>query len=182
MSVFVNYYPCSYGESLLNMFGNFSVQRKNEIIKVSDWRFKRQEFYGLDPAQQKSILIDLDQPFYACHRQNRFVFEGHVTVSIILDVIDFLPKRYQHVHMPTVDCILSNKKLLPLVGKIPIEKIIIKDYNTWAESNIFKDDLKIMFSWIIDKNLFLEEFCHSNNFFYDQTRVDEIKQDFLRWC
>lgn len=181
MAVFVNYYPCSYGESLVNMFGKAEVTRSKEIIEASVPTFKFTDFYLLNVLDREKILQDSLNDFYPCHRQNAIEFSGHDTISVVLDVLDFLPARYQKVHLPKLKNFFGNSKLNLLVNKIPFDRLVFKDYEIWSKTNILKNDKILMFSWIVNDNARLKNFCEEHNFFYDQLQIDEIKKDYRRW-
>ena len=60
MAIFVNYYPCSYGDSLVSMFSNLGIQRENNLITTPVNYFKFTNTIYL-PEEQKIITLNNEQ-------------------------------------------------------------------------------------------------------------------------
>jgi len=181
MAIFLNYYPCSYGDSLVNMFLGKSTVRQNNLIYVDRPQFKLLTFYNLDQAQQQIILRNLDNTIYSCHRQNQFDFgHDHQVISILLDKIDFLPKRFEQIHMHQMGKDISNPLLHQLKSKTTLDKIIKADYQTWSKKNILSTDKILPISMLWDQ-VKLKQFCDKFNFEFSSSQVNEIIDDMNRY-
>lgn len=179
MSTFVNYYPCSYGDSLINMFSAQNKSRTNNLVILdSTDLFKQPEFYERDLQEQHKMLSELDPAvIYGCHRQHGFDFgSSHRVVSIDLDYIDFLPNRIKSVHLAQMKEILLASKFSKLDHKDKIKF----EYRIWAKNNIFDTDVRLPFSLLFDAKG-MRDFCHQHNFNFDQNLVNEIVKDLQQY-
>ena len=172
MATFVNYYPCSYGDSLINMFLGKNNTRQNNLITASNPQFKLLPFYNLKKNEQEKILKNIENKIYACHRQNQFDFgSSHKVVSIQLDKIDFLPERFKQIHLNQFGGDICNPILKQLVSKLPLEEIIKLDYQTWSKKNILSSDILLPISMLWNKEM-LKNFCDKFNFVFDPMQVE----------
>ena len=60
MTILVNYYPCSYGDSLVAMLNNSDIVRENNIVNIDSF-LKKLDFYKSDSDNQKFLLSSLDK-------------------------------------------------------------------------------------------------------------------------
>jgi hypothetical protein len=175
MAIFVNYYPCTYGDSLVSMFSGQNITRKNNLIDNKNHYFKFLDFYNLGPLEQTQKLSLLDNThIYSCHRQYAFDFgTEHQIISIFPDVVDFLPNRIKQIHLDQFKKKLNHPLVEKLKDKVSIDDLIKFDCRTWARTNILKFDVVIPFSNIFDNDI-MEKFCNQHNFKYNKSCIDEI--------
>ena len=183
MTVLVNYYPCSYGDSLVAMLNNSDAIREDNIIPAdsfTDSFLKKLYFYNLNPDKQKSLLSSLDKnSAYSCHRQNKLDFAklAEVTViSIVLDRTDFLFKRFPAIQLTQNKKKFGNATIQKFIDKVPMETLIAADYAKWAKLNILSTDIKLSFSELIDPSQCLD-FCQVNNLNFNIERINDIKNN-----
>ena len=182
MAIFLNYYPCTYGDSLASMFLGYTKSRKNNIISSKTNYFKLLDFYNLNLADRIQKLSSLDNnQIYSCHRQNAVDFgQEHRVVSIFPDVLDFLPNRVIQVHIEQFGKQLNNPLVEKLKNKVPMYDLIKFDCCSWAKTNILKSDTILPFSFLQNQDK-LKLFCKDNNFTYNQDCVGEILNDIKRY-
>jgi hypothetical protein len=184
MATFVNYYPCSYGDTFVAMFSGQKIQRKdNLIIKKTDdlgATFKQIDFYQQDAETKKQQLSRLPDEIYSCHRQHQFDFLPHTVISIRLDVNNFLPARFRDVHIEQLKLTFKNPLIEKLEKKLTFEQLVIFDYTLWSKNNILSTDIELPMSLVHDK-LKLKNFCLENNFVFDEEQVDELIRDMERY-
>lgn len=179
MTILVNYYPCSYGDSLVAMLNNSDAIRKDNVITTNSF-LKELDFYNLNSDKQKSLLSSLDKNFaYSCHRQNGLDFAklAKVTViSIVLDQIDFLFKRFPAIHLTQNKKKFGDANIEKFIDKVPMETLISADYAKWTKINILSTDIKLSFSELIDP-LQCSNFCQVNNLNFNIERINDIKNN-----
>ena len=184
MATFVNYYPCSYGDTFVAIFSGQKIQRKDNIIitKTNDISgiFKQMDFYQQDTETQQQYLNHLPDGFYSCHRQNQFDFSPHTVVSIRLDIDNFLPSRFRDVHIEQLKLTFKNPLIKKLEKKLAFEQLVIFDYTSWSKRNILSTDIGFPLSLIYDKSK-LKNFCWENNFAFDEEQVDELVRDMEKY-
>ena len=184
MAIFVNYYPCSYGDSLVAMFSGKKIQRQyNLIIPDTDGTeldFKELDFYQKDTTSQQQILHKLDNSVHSCHRQSQFDFSPHKVISVILDFDDFLPKRFNQIHLIQKGKTFSNDQVLKLQHKYSVEQLVKLDYTLWNRSNVLPTDVLLPLS-LIHNSQKLREFCKIHDLDFDQDQLDEITNDMKQY-
>ena len=184
MAIFVNYYPCSYGDSLVSMFNGTRKKRCKNIVVLNSksfW-FKHLDFYKATPQQQQQLLLQLNpKSIIGGHRQYQFDFgHNHKVISIVLDHAPWFAARFKAVHIDQRKKNLSNLKLLQLQHKIPMHDLIWHDYQQWAKVNILNTDLQLPFSLLKNPAQF-KEFCKLHGLKYFQSAVDEILHNTLQY-
>jgi len=188
MTVFVNYYTCSYGDSFVNMFGGHPVERQRDIAKCFFTGFIEPEFYNGSPTDQ--ILKEFVETGYnvvPCHRQNKFDFKklnlSNVTViTIIVDDINLLVNRFAKIHLRTRNKPLGNVLLnnLRLARPELTAQLIELDYKKWIDNNLLDGDVKFHLSWVNDL-IKVEQFCQNHKLFYNKNWIENIKMDMLQY-
>ena len=179
MAILVNYYPCSYGDSLVAMLNNSDIVRENNIVNIDSF-LKKLDFYKLDSDNQKSLLSSLDKnSAYSCHRQNGLDFTKLAEVnviSIVLDQMDFLFKRFPAIHLTQNKNKFGDVNFEKFINKVPMEKLITADYAKWAKLNILSTDIKLSFSELIDPTQ-CSNFCQKNTLNFNVERINDIKNN-----
>lgn len=173
MATFINYYPCSYGDSFVAMFSGKLIARKNNLINVSNGKFKQIEFYQQHTDTQQQQLNQLIDGIYSCHRQYQFDFSPHRVVSIKLDFTDFLAGRFKKIHVDQMQNFFANPLIAKLKNKLTFEQLVTVDYVSWSKKNIFPTDIELPLSLIYNKPA-LKNFCDQHNFVFNEAQVDEI--------
>ena len=184
MATFVNYYPCSYGDTFVAMFSGQKIQLKDNLIitKTDDLSgiFKQMDFYQQDAETKKQQISQLPDEIYSCHRQNQFDFTPHTVISIRLDVNNFLPSRFQNVHIQQLKLTFANPLIEELRKKLTFDQLVIFDYTRWSRNNILSTDIELPMSLIHDKSK-LKNFCLKNNFVFNEEQVDELVRDMEKY-
>lgn len=184
MATFVNYYPCSYGDTFVAMFSGQKIQRKDNLIitKTDDLSatFKQMDFYQQDAETKKQQLSQLPDDIYSCHRQNQFDFSPHRVVSVRLDISDFLPSRFRDVHVEQLKLAFKNPLIEKFEKKLTFEQLVMFDYKHWSRNNILPSDIELPMSLVHDKLKF-KNFCLRNNFDFNEEQVDELVSDMEKY-
>lgn len=181
MAIFVNYYPCSYGDSLVSMFSNLGIQRENNLITTPVNYFKFTNFYNLPAEEKLEILKKLENNIYSCHRQNQFDFgKEYKVISILLDDINFLPGKFKSIHIDQLGKNFTNPVTLKLSNKLSLTELIKFDYQYWSKKNILSSDVVLPIS-LLRNNKEIQLFCKKNNLAYNQNCIDEIKKDMSKY-
>jgi hypothetical protein len=180
MATFINYYPCSYGDSFTAMFSGQVIPRKNNIIPLMSDEFKQLNFYQQDSDTKQQRLSQLVDKIYSCHRQYQFDFSPHRVVSIRLDFDDFLAKRVKEVHFDQLKKTFANPFIAQMKKKLTFDQLITIDYVSWNKKNIFTTDIDLPLSLIYDKSK-LKKFCSQHNFIFNEAQVDDIIMDIARY-
>lgn len=174
MAVFVNYYPCSYGDSLVKMFSGQPLSRDNGVVSNTSL-FKKLNFYNMPADQKQSMLCRLAaNQVVSCHRQGSFDFgSSHRVISVELDLLDFLAPRMQKIHIG------AYKLIGPLANnpRLTWDQKIFADYHYWKRNNILPSDVILPITTVIDKKK-LADFCQAQDLIFDKEWADDIKQDF----
>jgi len=178
MAIFVNYYPCTYGDSLVSMFQGLNKTRINKLVSLNSRKriwFKLLEFYQSTVDQQQNLLSTLNSNvIISCHRQHQFNFgKDNTVISIVLDEFDWIGNRYLDVHINHLGKKLANPKLMQFETKFPIKDLVVYDYKQWAKYNILDTDIKLPFSFIYNTRE-LQDFCGTHNLKFSQKKIDEI--------
>lgn len=186
MTVLVNYYTCSYGDSLVNMFNGQPVRRVNGIALCNYNKFVEPIFYEAhyqDRQQDWQGCQNLDLQAVPCHRQHGFdfsqEFQGDVKViSLILDRMDFLANRFHALHLERRNKVILDKTLASLLARYPqkYQDIICKDYEIWQRTNCFPTDVQFKFSWIQDQDR-VRAFCQAHGLGFDPVWLQDIMRD-----
>ena len=180
MATFINYYPCSYGDSFVAMFSGQLIPRKHNLVKTSTGEFKQIDFYQQDSVTQQQRLSRLGNEIYSCHRQNQFDFSPHRVVSIRLDFDDFLAARFKKVHIDQLKKSFANHLVAQLEKKLTFEQLVKLDYVSWSKKNIFATDIDLPLGLIYDK-VALKKFCLQHNFIFNSEQVDDIVLDLAKY-
>lgn len=176
MATFVNYYPCSYGDSFVAMFSGQLIPREHNLVTVSTGEFKQVNFYQQDPAEQQQRLTQLPDGIYSCHRQYQFDFSPHRVVSIRLDFTDFLATRFKKIHVDQMKKTFANSMIAQLEKKLTFDQLVISDYVLWSKKNIFTTDIELPLGLIYNKPA-LKNFCLQHNFIFNEAQVDDMLID-----
>lgn len=183
MAILVNYYPCSYGDSLVSMLNGASPARLNGQIDTDAPVFKQQDYYLGSQDKKINLLKNLDNRAYSCHRQKSFDYAvaGQITViSINVDWIDFLPGRVKKIHLEKNKNKIDNPVLQKLSHKLSLEQLILFDYKSWAKTNILETDIVLDFTTLIDTTK-CENFCSTHNLNYNKDWVVDIQKDLQKY-
>jgi hypothetical protein len=184
MATFVNYYPCSYGDTFVAMFSGQKIQRKDNLIitKTDDLSgiFKQMDFYQQNAETKKQQLSQLPDDIYSCHRQHQFDFLPHTVISVRLDISDFLPSRFRDVHIEQLKLAFANPLIEKLGKKFTFDQLVMFDYTRWSKHNILATDIELPMSLIHDKPK-LKNFCLKNNFAFNEEQVDELIKDMEKY-
>ena len=186
MTVLVNYYTCSYGDSLVNMFNGNPVARTHNVTRCNFKGFIEPNFYIKDINDQQviwSAAKALNLTSLPCHRQNGFdfshTFDNTIKViTIVLDQINFLPHRFKKIHLDERKKNIKNSMLSKLLERHPAQwkEVIIRDYKIWLEHNLLPTDLSFNISWIQDSEK-IYKFCKQHNLLFDQNWIMDIQKD-----
>jgi len=184
MAIFVNYFPCSYGDSLVSMFNGMQKKRYKNIVILNSksfW-FKHLDFYKATSQQQQQLLSQLStSSIIGIHRQYQFDFgHNHKVISIVLDNAPWFAPRFKAVQIDQRKKNLSNLRLLQLQHKVPIHDLIWHDYQQWAKVNILDTDVQLPFS-LLKNPVQFKEFCTLHEFKYLQSAVNEILHNTLQY-
>jgi len=185
MAIFVNYYPCSYGDSLVAMFQGLNKSRVNKHVflnsKKRTW-FKLLDFYQSTAEQQQSLLSILNPNLItSCHRQRQFDFgKDNTVISVVLDDLSWIGRRFREVHINQLGKTLSNPTLMPFWSKLSFEELVVYDYKQWAKYNIFDTDVKLPISTLHNHSDF-KSFCNKHNLAFAPEQVDEILCDINKY-
>ena len=187
MPVLVNYFPCSYGDSLTNMFRGNQPRRLQGVVKFRSERvdpniLKYVEFYNFSSDKKIQCLHDLYSLNYvSCHRQNGFDFDSIVpdttVISIVMDREDFLVKRLLDLHITKHSW---GEKFALLKGRVSDHALLKKEYSNWARDNILESDIKLNFSTMMNYQQF-QAWCNSNNLPFHSENVKEWIDDFQNY-
>ena len=190
MTILVNYYTCSYGDSFVSMFNGHPVKRVNGLANTCFGKFIEPVFYNPQYEHRSQDWEDyqkLDLIAVPCHRQNAFDFvkefnQSIKTISIVLDWSDFLGDRFKSIHMDGRNKFVLNNKLKKILEIFPLryKEIINADYKKWAKVNCLDADIKFNFSWIFDMER-VEEFCLNNNLKFDQDWIMDIRKNLQQY-
>jgi hypothetical protein len=186
MTVLVNYYTCSYGDSLVNMFNGNKVLRVNGIANCSFNGFVEPDFYNKNAAEQQNfwkVCKSLSVASVPCHRQNKFNFsqvfgEPVKVITIELDQIEFLPYRFKKIHLDGRGKEIKNPMLSKLLSVYPdrFSEIITRDYLNWIALNKTATDVTFFFSWFNSPDK-VRDFCKQHDLAFDNDWLNNIQQD-----
>lgn len=181
MAIFVNYYPCSYGDSLVSMFQGLNKKRTKKYVSLNSKKrtwFKLLDFYQATPDQQKSLLSMLNPKLItSCHRQYQFDFgKDNTVISIVLDDLSWIGRRFCDVHIGQLGKTLANSTLMQFQSKLSLDQLVVYDYKQWAKHNIFATDIKLSISTVRDHSKF-KNFCNKHSLAFVPGQVDEILCD-----
>lgn len=185
MAIFVNYYPNSYGDSLVAMFQGLNKTRANKIVFLNSKKrvwFKLLDFYQSTVEQKQSLLSTLNpRLIVSCHRQHQFDFgKDNTVISIVLDEFHWIGRRYRDVHINQLGKTLANPRLMQFQDKLSIEDLVVYDYKQWAKHNILDSDIKLPISTLRNHDAF-KSFCNKYNLAFVPARVDEILCDINKY-
>jgi len=180
MATFINYYPCSYGDSFVAMFSGQLIPREHNLVTVSTGEFKQLNFYQQDSNIQQQRLSQLTDEIYSCHRQYQFDFFPHRVVSIKLDFNNFLAARFEKVHVDQMEKTFANPLILQLEKKFTFAQLVNIDYVSWSKKNIFPTDIELPLGLIYNKPA-LKDFCLQHNLVFNEAQVDDIITDITKY-
>lgn len=184
MTILVNYYPCSYGDSLVYMFRNDLVERKSGTIHEWDYNeLKHLAFYNLALAEKIEFFKNFSGiNFISCHRQQGFDFRQLDPDIKVISITQLIPDRVVDTHLVKRQMDLGNPLLNKLKSKLSQtewKQLVEKDYNIWAKNNILESDTILEFSTMLDHDA-MRSWCTAHNLpfnsahFYDW--FENIKQ------
>lgn len=187
MTILVNYYSCSYGDSLVAMFNGLPVVRNNGTVEPVLTELTRPHFYQLAVSQQKEICHAIEQGtinVVPCHRQHGFdfgiVFQTPPTViTVVVDDVDLLSKRFNQIHLESRDKTILNPMLEQIRQQATgdqLHRVIQKDYEIWTRANQKSTDIKFHLSWL-DNPEQVEHFCQEHQLDYNKQWVTDIVSD-----
>ena len=132
----------------------FTFHQLNQLKFV---KFYKSTYQQKIDCWNKLKILD----FISCHRQYEYDFSeldpNIQVVSIVMDNVEFLAKRLLEFHVTKFDLSWYNS---PLKGKVADRDLITAEYNKWAQKNIFKSDIKLNFSTMMNLNQ-IQAWCHS---------------------
>jgi len=177
---FVNYYPCSFGDSIVAMFNNQPLKLNSTNSSGSNMGILKQiKFYEMNiAAQQQELdnLLSLKNQAYAGHRQNRLDYttfnQDFQVVTIIIDeFLDKIIKRFQEIHKYKIE----NPVISKILDKNPTlaTQTLIVDYTNWAKNNILDSDILLKLSVMLNKNE-MQEWCRANQLNFNVDYIDNI--------
>lgn len=187
MTVLVNYYTCSYGDSLVSMFNGYPVKRTNGVSECVVEELTRPNFYQLDKQEQIDICRNIEQGtilVVPCHRQQGFdftqVFENSpLVITVVVDDYNFLANRFTKIHLGTRNKEILNPVLDQISKRLGPEQlplVIQKDYELWQKANTVDTDIKFLLSWL-DQPEIVESFCQRHGLHYSTLWVENIVTD-----
>ena len=191
MTVLVNYYTCSYGDSFVNMFNGNPTLRVNGIAHCNFSKFVEPIFYTqtLDSQQRDwQQCQDLELNSAPCHRQLGYDFAKVLdkdikVITIELDNIDFLPKRLKKIHLDGRNKAINDPVLDKILKAHPdrYQEVIAKDYQNWLKHNRLQADIEFRFEWIHDPDT-VQKFCDQHNLGFDNAWLENIKHDLKQYA
>lgn len=152
----VNYYPCSFGDTLTSMFANVELQRNKNVTRTSVNFLKLTEFYSLSQKDKAEWWKRIDQNVLSCHRQHGFDYNTIKPVTVIsVEVINrsWLCNRVKEIHWKQNNYDIGNpilKKIKERLSDAELNKLIDSDYQSWAQTNILASDDILPFESILD--------------------------------
>lgn len=179
MAVFVNYYPGSYGDSLVSMFSGEPIQRYQGRVQ-RDSQFKFLDFYSKSAEQRNQILQDLGaDEIISCHRQQGIdLGHQHRVISVIMQDQSWFPKRVKNLH------IIGNQKNLAgpwsSSNHLTDEQKIWLDYTHWKKYNVLHSDIMLPFSTVTSEDQ-MQQFCQSLDLRFDLEYLRDIRQDIMAY-
>lgn len=178
MAVFVNYYPCSYGDSLVAMFLSKPLYRESDLAVADTHYFKLQSFYAMPDPARRSILNNLPkQGIYSCHRQHGIDFGlDHVVISIDVDHVEWLCARVRHIHLDKMALSLDNPIARRVLERQGLDQAIRHDYVTWKRKNILSTDICIRDTDFCDTKG-IEVLCQTHHLGFNEHWLKDIQQD-----
>jgi hypothetical protein len=182
--VFLNYYPCSYGDTLAAMFSGIIPDWTGKRTQGAWGDFKFPEFYSLSLEDKISFWQQFPFNFITCcHRQNGFNFNAIEPVQVIsIRVNDrtWLHNRVMKLQWNNFE--IKNPVLEQIRTQLSQEnhyKIVEAEYIKWSKQNILESDLVLDFEIIkTDK---LVDWCKQHNLGYSQDTVNLIKNDLKKY-
>lgn len=187
MTILVNYYTCSYGDSLVNMFsGNPVFRDKGHAVCV----FKGfiEPSYYIDIEQQQQVQQQFKDSGLAvapCHRQNHHDFDWIPDVRVVtvqVDNITALTNRFQHVHFNQHKKTFGNAELNKILSRRPdlAPQLIEKDYKNWISNNLLSNDIVFDLAWIHTPSQ-VEAFCNQHKLHYNIDWINNIEKDMKQY-
>lgn len=184
--ILLNYFPCSYGDTLVAMFCNFKLQRKNSVAINPIALLKLQNFYSLSLEEKKQQWPSIKQyPVVACHRQKEFDFnqiEPVKVISIKINQREWLYNRVKAVQWKYYGQDVGDPILKQLKTRLSDKDqnlIIEKDYQMWAQSNILPSDEILDFEMLLDNSII--DWCNQRQLNVDPNILEIIRQDILKY-
>jgi len=178
--VLLNYYPCSYGDTLASMFGGIAPDWRGKLTQSSWGDFKFPTFYSMTLEEKVECWQKFSfNPVTCCHRQQGFDFneiEPVQVISIRVNDRSWLHRRVIKLHWNSFE--LNDTKLDKIRSQMPAEehhKVVEFEYVKWAKENILSSDLVLDFELIHSDEL--AGWCQDHGVSYDQSVIDLIKQD-----
>lgn len=179
-NIIVNYYPCSFGDTLVKMLLGVEVNSGSIIQKTRYSVLKLPQTY--QTQINKDMLTELfsKQSVLPAHRQNRFdytaIMPDLVVISICHDMISQLIDRIKAVHFDLLNYKFYDQRVQLLVDRDPelLERAIEIDYNKWADSNILTEsDIVLPFSHLCDP-VQMQHFCQEYKLNYNSNCINFI--------
>lgn len=182
--VLLNYYPCSYGDTLASMFIGITPKWQGNLTQGGWGDFKIPEFYSLSLEDKISVWNNFTfKPITCCHRQEGFDFnqiQPSRVISIQVNDRQWLYNRVMKLQWANYK--IHNSSLEEIRKKLPDDehyKIVEADYLKWSKQNILASDLILDFEMIQSDKL--ADWCTENNLGYSQDTVDLIKNDLKKY-
>lgn len=153
----VNYYPCSFGDTLASMFAGVGIQRKNNVTVSPDSLLKQPGFYTLS---QQDKIIEWNKikhhSVLGCHRQSGFDYNTIEPVSVISVTIadrDWFYQRIKKIHWEQNLAQPENpilKRIKERLTENELDQLIESDYRSWSRANILESDDILPFESLLD--------------------------------
>ena len=156
----VNYYPCSFGDTLTSMFTNGELQRNNNITTISGGFLKLPEFYSLshkDKLQWWKRINGYD--VVSCHRQFGFDYNTIEPVSVIsIQIADrgWLYKRVKEIHWKQNNYDIGNsmlKQIKERLSESQLNDLVESEYQSWVKTNVLDSDDILPFESLLDGSI-----------------------------
>jgi len=153
----INYYPCSFGDTLTSMFAGKNPQRSNNVTKNPGGFLKLPEFYSLSQQDKLSCWQQINHhAVVSCHRQFGFDYNTIEPVTVISVKISnraWLYERIKAIHWTQNQFDIGNpilKKIKKQLSETELDKLIEADYQIWSKANILESDDILPFEFLLN--------------------------------
>jgi hypothetical protein len=179
-NIIVNYYPCSFGDTLVKMLLGVDVDSSSIIQDTGHSVLKLPQTYQSQINKDMLTALFEIQPVLPAHRQNGFdyttVMSDVMVISIWHDVIAQLVDRVKAVHIDLLGYKFFDQRVQMLIDRNPdlLDRAIEVDYDRWADSNILAtSDIVLPFSYLCNP-IQMQRFCRDHNLNYNVDCINFI--------
>jgi len=155
----VNYYPCSFGDTLISMFAGIELKRNNNVTQTPVNFLKLTEFYSLSHDDKLTWWKRINHSVVSCHRQFGFDYntiEPVTVISVQLADRGWLYKRIKEIHWKQHNYDIGNpmlKQLKERLSEVQLNDLIESDYQSWAKTNVLDSDDILPFESLLDGSI-----------------------------